>query len=173
MNESALMIVLRLIHVFGGIFWGGSVALIGWFVLPAQAQLGQASPMFIRELMVRRRLPIFVMTAMGLTILSGLAMYARLAMTTNGMWAASTTGRVLGFGALSAIIGAAIGGRAGAKMKGKMTAIGAKVQAGGGAPTEDQRVEIAANVASFQKALRVVTVFLVIAIAAMASARYL
>ncbi|MEP6904880.1 MAG: hypothetical protein ABI875_02280 [Gemmatimonadales bacterium] len=173
MNESALMIVLRLIHIFGGIFWAGSVALIGWFVMPAQAQLGQASPMFIRELMVRRRLPVFVMTSMGLSILSGLAMYTRLAMTTNGVWAASTTGKVLGFGALSAIIGATIGGRAGAKMKGKMAAIGAKVQAGGGAPTEDQRLEIATNVASFQKSLRVVTVFLIIAIAAMASARYL
>jgi len=110
MNESALMIALRLIHIFSGVFWAGAVALIGWFVLPAQAPLGQASPMFMRELMVRRRLPIFVMTSMGLTILSGLTMYARLAMTTNGIWAASTTGRVLGFGALAAIIGGGIGG---------------------------------------------------------------
>jgi len=167
------MIMLRLIHIFSGIFWAGAVALVGWFVLPAQAQLGQASPMFIRELMVRRRLPIFVMTSMGLTILSGLTMYARLAMTTNGMWAASTTGRVLGFGALAAIIGGGIGGAAGAKMKRKMGEIGAKVQAGGGTPTEGQRVEIANTVASFQKSLRIVTVFLIIAIATMASARYL
>lgn len=173
MNESALMIALRLIHIFSGIFWAGSVALIGWFVLPAQTALGPASPMFLRELMVRRRLPVFVMTSMGLTLLSGLTMYARLAMTTNGMWAASITGKVLGFGALAALIGGGIGGAAGAKMKRKMAEVGAKVQAGGGTPTEDQRLEIAANVASFQKSLRIVTVLLIIAIAAMASARYL
>jgi len=167
------MITLRLIHIFGGIFWTGAVVLMGWFVLPAQTPLGQASPMFIRELMMRRKLPVFVMTAMGLTILSGLTMYARLAMTTNNLWAASITGRVLGVGALAAIIGGGIGGAAGAKMKRKMGEIGAKVQAGGGTPTEDQRVEIAANVAGFQKSLRTVSVFLVIAVAAMASARYL
>jgi uncharacterized membrane protein len=173
MNESALMILLRLVHIFSGIFWAGGVAIAAWFILPAQSTVGQAGMAFMRELMIRRRLRVYMTVAMILTLLSGLTMYAWLVVTTHGEWARSTPARILGIGALAALIAGGIGGSAGARTGRKMDEVGAKVQAGGGTPTEDQRLEIATTLAQFQKSLRIVALLLIVAIAAMASARYL
>lgn len=173
MNESSLMIVLRLVHIFSGIFWAGTAALLAWFVLPAQSVLGQAAGAFMMELMLRRRLRVYLLTAMILTLLSGIAIYAHLAMATDGAWARSMTGKVLGFGALVAIIAGGYGGTVGGKAAKRMTEIGAAVQAAGGLPTEAQRAEMAMLQARSHQALRIVSLLLIITIAAMASARYL
>lgn len=173
MNESALMIVLRLVHIISGVFWVGAVLLVAWFILPSQSVLGQAAGVFMQELMMRRRLRLYLMVTMILTILSGLVMYARLSMLTQGAWAASTTGRVLGVGALAAIIAGAIGGISGARTARKMGELGAAIQAAGGQPTETQRSEMAAIMSGAQSKLRIVGVLLLITVAAMASARYL
>jgi hypothetical protein len=173
MNESALMIVLRLVHIFSGIFWAGSVAMLVWFILPAQTATGQAGMVFMQEVMARRNLRVYVTVAMALALLSGLAMYARLSMLTHGQWSASTPGRVLGVGALAAIIAGGIGGTVGARTARKMRELGAKIHASGGPPTADHMAEAAANVARFRSALRIVAALLIVAIAAMASARYL
>ena len=173
MNESALMIMLRLVHIFSGIFWAGSVALLVWFILPAQLVLGRGAMPFMQELMMRRRLRVYVTIAMIVTLLSGLAMYARLAMTTHGQWAGSTPGKVLGIGALAAIIAGGIGGSVGASTARKMSQLGAKIHASGGPPTDDQVAEAAATIGRFRSALRIVALLLIVAIAAMASFRYL
>jgi uncharacterized membrane protein len=172
MRENALMIALRLVHILAGIFWAGGVALLSWFILPAQSAVGQAGIAFMQELMMRRRARFYITTAMVLTVLSGLFMYARLAMTTEGVWAASTTAKVLGVGALAAIIAGGIGSAVGGSTAKKMAQLGATIQAAGGTPSEAQRAEMAALQAHAQKALRIVALLLVITVAAMASARY-
>jgi uncharacterized membrane protein len=171
MGENALMIVLRLVHILAGIFWAGGIALLSWFILPAQSAVGQAGMAFMQELMMRRRARFYITMAMVLTVLSGLFMYARLAMTTEGVWAASTTAKVLGVGALAAIIAGGIGSAVGRTAK-KMAQLGATIQAAGGTPSEAQRAEMAALQARAQKTLRIVALLLVITVAAMASARY-
>jgi uncharacterized membrane protein len=173
MNESALMIVLRLIHIFSGIFWAGGVALLVGFILPAQLVMGRGAMPFMQELMMRRRLRAYVTIAMILTLLSGLAMYARLAITTHGQWPGSNTGKVVGIGAFAAIIAAGIGGSVGASTARKMSQLGARIHAGGGPPTDEQVAEAEAIISRFRNALRIVALLLIIAIAAMGSARYL
>ena len=172
MNESALMIVLRLIHIFGGIFWAGGIALLVGFILPAQLVMGRGAMPFMQELMMRRRLRAYVTIAMILTLLSGLAMYARLAITTHGQWPGSNTGKVVGIGALAAIIAGGIGGSVGASTARKMSQLGARIHAGD-PPTDEQAAEAEAIISRLRNALRIVALLLIIAIAAMGSARYL
>ena len=80
MNESLLMIVLRLIHIIGGVCWVGTAFLIAWFLIPTQRATGMAGLTFVEELMLRKKMRTYLMLAMIFTILSGLAMYARLSM---------------------------------------------------------------------------------------------
>jgi hypothetical protein len=54
-----------------------------------------------------------------------------------------------------------------------MAAIGKAIQESGGPPTEAQKAEIATLQEQAQKVLRIVAVLLLLAVAAMASARYL
>ncbi len=167
------MVLLRLIHILGGVFWVGTVFFITWFLFPATKATGQAGLVVMQEVMMRRKMSIYLMTAMGLTILSGLTMYARMAMITHGAWASTTPAKVLGFGALCGIAGGAIGGSISKATGLKMAAIGKAIQESGGPPTEAQKAEIGALQDKMQKVMRIVALLLVLAVAAMASARYL
>ena len=173
MNESALMIILRLIHIIGGVFWVGAVFMIALFLLPANRTTGQAGLIFMQDVMVRRKFSVYLIVAMLLTILSGLAMYGRLIMITHGAWASSNMAKVLGFGALCGIVGGGIGGSVSKSTGLKMAAIGKAIQDSGQPPTEAQRAEIEALQIKSQKVMRVVALLLLVAVAAMASARYL
>ena len=173
MNEAALMIFLRLIHIIAGVFWVGTVFVIAWFLIPSNKETGQAGLVVMQEIMVRRKLSIYLMIAMGLTILSGLTMYGRMVMVTHGEWASSTMARVLGFGALCGIVGGAVGGSISKATGLKMAAIGKAIQDSGGPPTEAQRAEIGALQDKMQKVMGYVAILLIVAVAAMASARYL
>jgi hypothetical protein len=167
------MVFLRLIHIIGGVFWVGTVLFLAWFLIPAQRSAGQAGLTVMKEVMMKRKMSIYLMTAMGLTILSGLVMYAHLAMATHGAWARTTDAKVLGFGALCGIIGGAIGGSSSKKTGMRMAELGNEIQASGGPPTEAQKAEINALQDKAEKVMRYVAVLLLLAVAAMASARYL
>ncbi|HXV17804.1 MAG TPA: hypothetical protein VD758_13545 [Gemmatimonadaceae bacterium] len=173
MNESALMVILRLIHILGGIFWVGTVFIITWFLLPANRTTGQAGMVMMQEVMMKRKLSVYLMVAMGLTILSGLAMYGRTIMITHGEWAQTTMAKVLGFGALCGIIGGGLGGSISKATGMKMAAIGKAIQDSGQPPTEAQKAEIAALQAKMENVMKYVVILLILAVAAMASARYL
>lgn len=173
MSESAIMIVLRLIHIISGVFWGGGVLVMAGFILPAQQAVGPPAAPFMQQLMFRQRLRPFILGAMVLTILSGLAMYARLAMVTDGAWARSRTGMVLGVGAVAAIVAGAIGGGVTGRLGKKMLALGTAIQASGGPPTDSQKAEMAELQRKMRSAFRIVAVLVLIAIVTMASARYL
>ena len=173
MSESSLMIVLRLVHIISGVFWGGAVMSVAWFIFPAQRAIGPPGMLFMRELMMTRKFRSYVIGAAVLTILSGLTMYIRLSMVTHGEWARSRTGMVLGIGAVAAIIAAGIGTGVTGRIGKKMMALGGQIQALGGQPTDAQKAEMDALQGKMQSAFRNVAILLLIAVAAMASARYL
>ena len=170
---SSLMIIFRLVHILAGIFWVGGIVMLSWFIMPAQSALGQAGMVFMQELMMRRRARFYITTAMLLTVLSGLFMYVRLAMTTDGEWTSSTMAKVLGVGAVAALIAGGIGSAVGGSTAKKMGELGATIQAAGGTPSEAQRAEMAALQARAKKSLRIVALLLIFTAIAMASARYL
>ena len=173
MSESALMVVLRLIHIICGVFWAGTAMASAWFILPASRAMGQPGGAFMQQLMFRQKLRVYVAAAMGLTVLSGLTMYIRMWMITDGAWNASRMGMTLGAGALAGIIAGALGGTAVGKYGQRLMDLGTAVQASGGPPTDDQRREIESLQGKMYSTFRVIAVLLLIAVAAMASARYL
>lgn len=173
MSESSLMILLRLVHIISGVFWGGAVMSVAWFIFPAQRSIGPAGMQFMRELMMTRKFRSYVIGAAVLTILSGLTIYIRLSMVTHGEWARSRMGMVLGIGAVAAIIAAGIGTGVTGRIGKKMMALGGQIQTSGGPATDAQKAEMDALQGRMQGAFRIVAVLLLIAIATMASARYL
>jgi hypothetical protein len=173
MSESTLMIGLRLIHIICGVFWTGTAMTMAWFLLPASRAMGPPGGAFMQQLMFKQKLRNFVGAAMALTVLSGLTMYIRLSMITNGAWAASRMGMVLGIGAVAAIIAGGIGGVVVGRHGKRLMELGTTVQATGGPPTDAQRGEMESLQGKIYGGFRVIAVLLVIAVAAMASARYL
>ncbi len=172
MDDRFLMIALRLLHIVGGVFWAGAVMTLAWFVGPSTGVLGAATGKFFQEMMVRRKLSVWIGSAMGLTVLSGLAMYGKYSMVPNSHFASSRTGIVLGIGALFAIIAAAIGGSVAGKTAKGMAEISKHIHAAGAPPTEAQKAQIMAMQARQAKASRTAASLLLVTLVSMAVARY-
>ena len=173
MDERVIMLVLRLIHIVGGVIWVGGMVLVAGFLFPAVRATGPHGGRVMQELMQRRRLPIYLGVAAGLTMLSGLVLYGRVAEATNGAWASSRPGMAYGVGGLAAILGAVVGPAIAGRAGRKLAVLSERVEAAGGPPSAEQVSEMAALQARMGRAMQVVMVLLLVAAAAMATARYL
>jgi hypothetical protein len=172
MEDQTLAIVLRLIHILAGIFWVGVAFLFAGFLLPTVRELGPEGGRFMEQLMVRRRLPIFMGAAMLLTVLSGVTMYGLLASKTHGAWAGTPPGIAYGVGGLAAILGAAVGAGVGSSAGRRMVALRQRF-AEAGKPTPEQQAEIQRLQARMMLGARLMAGLLAVAAGAMAIGRYL
>ena len=166
------ILVLRLVHVVGGIFWVGAGLLNFLYIAPALAAAGPAAAGPVMQTLRRRRLFVVLPTVAVLTLLSGL----RLMMIQSGGFDAAYFrtgfGGTLGAGGAAAILAFVIGIAFAMPAQKRMAAIGPQM-AGADDAT---RGALQAEMARLQSRLRVVgplvTVLLVLAAVAMALARY-
>jgi uncharacterized membrane protein len=171
MNEPTITIVLRLIHILAGIFWVGAIFIIAGFLIPTVRATGPEGGRFMQHLMLRRRLSVFLLIAMLLTVISGFTMYARLAAATDGAWAGTPPGIGYGVGALAAILAAILGAAIGGPAAKRMAAIGQQASQGG--MSAEQQAEMQRLQRRSALGSRVTAGLVAIAAGAMAIARYL
>lgn len=167
------MIALRLIHIVVGVSWAGSILFIAFFLLPATNRLGAAGGPIMNELMVVKKLPIYLMAGVILTVLSGFALYwLDSAGFTSKIWLGSNQARVLGMGGVLGIIVAIIGGAVNAPTSKKLAILGAQVHAAGGPPSPEQAAEMQRLRGRLKTAINVTAVLILLAVTCMAVARY-
>lgn len=100
---NAEVLVLRLVHILGGIFWVGSFMFTSYFLQPALA----ASPAVAGQVMAglqKRRLFVFLPIIAVLTILSGIRLLWIVSVGFSDAYLATPTGRTISVGAGAAII---------------------------------------------------------------------
>jgi uncharacterized membrane protein len=170
MDERAIMIVLRLFHILAGLFWVGGMVTLTAFLVPAVRASGPGAGKVMIELMLKRKFRIWLTSAMGLTILSGILMMWRLDVVTHHAWIRTGSGKTLMFGALAALIAGIAGGAVAGPANQRLATIGAS--AGGGAPTAEQQAEMARLQKRAGLGMRLTVIFVLIAAGAMAVARY-
>lgn len=167
----AELLVLRLVHVLGGIFWVGSALFMAIFLFPALASAGPAAGQVMGAMQRRRIFTVLPVVAV-LTLLSGVRL---MQLTSDGFSAAyfdSPSGRVFAWGGTFAIaafvIGITIARPTGLKLA-RLSALGA---------SDDPAEQLRRN-AERARLQRLVMVFgivnlvlLLLAAAAMAAARY-
>ena len=172
MEERAIMIVLRLVHILAGLFWVGGMVTLTAFLVPAVRASGPAAGKVMIELMLKRKLRVWLTSAMGLTILSGILMMWRLDVVTHHAWIRTASGKTLMFGALAALIAGIAGGAVAGPANQRLATIGASVGAGGGAATAEQQAEMARLQKRAGVGMRLTVIFVLVAAGAMAVARY-
>jgi hypothetical protein len=160
---------LRLIHIGTGVFWAGTAIFLAVVLVPAIRTVGPSGGAVMRELMENRKMPLVLMSAAVLTILSGSVLAWRDAGAMGFRWFESGAGLGFGLGAVAGI-GALIAGLTINMPTGrKMTALMSQLQ--GRAPNEQE----AALIRKLQNRLftgtRVVALLVFIATALMATAR--
>jgi len=70
-----LMLILRLTHIFAGVFWVGATLTTSFYVRPTTEATGEAGQQILHHLMAKARLSTAMTAAAILTILAGYSMY--------------------------------------------------------------------------------------------------
>ena len=97
-----LMISMRIIHIFTGVFWAGTSFFMLSFVTPTVIATGQEGQKFMQQLAFRTRFTTAMLAVAILSVLSGLVMYweifeFRLAALSSGYGLMLTLGAIAGF----------------------------------------------------------------------------
>lgn len=170
MNNIVLIFVLRLLHVMAGIFWVGGILIVARFLMPTAKALGPAAAPFQQHVMGVRKLPLALLIAGWITVLSGATLYTRAASLTGSVWYASGPGRVFGFGGALAVVAILIGTFGNLPTVRRLGAVAAKLQTSPGDATlaaEAQRLQMRLG-----RLTQIVAVLLTITAACMAVGRY-
>jgi uncharacterized membrane protein len=168
------LLLLRLIHVVLGVFWVGAVIFVTLFLLPSLQATGPAGGAVMQQLAQVRRLPLWLMGATTLTVLSGIGLYWHDSLGfTSSTWLASGPGRTFGLGGALAITAAVVGMAVNSPTAKRLGAVAGRIQASGRAPSPEDAADIQRLQGRLVKASLVVTGLVVLATTAMAVARYM
>ena len=166
------IIVLRLIHVVGGIFWVGGALLNFLFIAPAFAAAGPAAGPIVAAMRARRMFVVLPTVAV-LTLLSGLRLMMIQSSGFDAAYFQTDLGRTFALGGAAAIVAFVMGITIALPAQKRMAVLGPQIAA---ASDEATRAPLQAEMARIQRRLRimgpVVTGLLLLAAVTMAIARY-
>lgn len=165
------MLILRIIHIFTGVFWAGFAFFNIIFLQPTIKAIGADGQKTMQHLTQKTHFLNTLYIAATLTVLSGLIMYwilagSRFALMGGGHGHSITMGSVAGlivWVMLMFIIHPIFR---------RMKAIGKEVQAQNRPPNEEQAAELQALVVKLGKVGRLAGILLAICLLGMAAARY-
>jgi hypothetical protein len=163
-----LLIILRFLHVVGGAFWFGSSMMMGFFVGPAVAAIGDAGPKFMGHVILKAKLHTVIAISAGLTVLAGLGLYWIDSEGFTSAWTRSGPGIVFGIGAFFGLIGFIFGNLLGINIK-KVVTTGSQIQ---GKPTAEQLSQIQTAQKTMSTAGPISSYALIVALVCMSVARY-
>ncbi len=165
------MVIFRLIHVVAGVFWAGAMFFSVAYLAPAAAAAGPEGGRFMQRLTTQTRFSAAMGITSGLTILSGLVMYFRVSGGLQLAWIGTGTGLTLTVGGLAALLGAGIGGSVRATGQ-RLGMLGRTIESGGKLPTPDQIAQVQALQRRMAQLGQLTALLMLIAVVAMAIARY-
>jgi hypothetical protein len=166
-----LIVVLRFLHIFFGVFWAGAVFTTARYILPTVVVSGPEGQRFMLRLALERGLTRAMIVAGTITVLAGLMLMWHDSAGFQRSWMGSGMGVMLSVGALAAVGALATGIRS-AMLAAKLGRLAAAMQAKGGPPTPEQQTEAQGLGARLAAGARAVAIQLVIAVLCMAVARY-
>jgi uncharacterized membrane protein len=166
-----VILILRIAHVAGGIMWVGSAILYLFVLIPAVRTSESVGQRFMRNFGPRFGKMMGIVTTV--TVLSGALLYARF--FTGGISFIWKTGAGLAFtvGAVAALASYVMGARVFGQTQDKIGALGTAMASAGGPPKPEQLVEMSRLQSFLMKAYQIDFILLVVAMVAMAVARYL
>lgn len=135
-----LTLVLRLVHIVGGIFWVGAALLMNFFIGPTLRATGDAGKQFIGHFLVRTRFVMTMNISVIVTAIAGFWLYGIDSRWFTSPWMHSGAGTGFSIGAFFGFIGLITGFMNGNNNR-KMAQLGAQIQ---GQPTPEQGAAMAA-----------------------------
>jgi hypothetical protein len=167
------VLVIRIVHIFGGMFWLGTVWMTAIFLGPTAEAIGSDAEKFMTYITVKLRYPTIVAIAAGSNVLAGILLYWKDSAGLRLEWITTPTGLGFTFGALCALTGFGIGFGVVKPTAEKLARIGKELHAKPGPPSGEQLANLHAVQKQLERQEIVVAVVLGLALLGMATARYL
>ena len=168
-----MIYVLRLVHVLAGVFWVGAALFTAFFLAPSLRAAGPAAGPVMQQIAPVRRLPLYMITGMALTILSGISLYWRASGGFSNGWMGTGPGMAFGTGGALAILAGLIGVTVASPAARRSGALAAAMGKAGGPPSAEQAAEMQRLQRRMALGMTLVAWLLLLATAAMAVARYI
>lgn len=166
-----LMISMRIIHIFAGVFWVGTSFFMISFVTPAVIATGAEGQKFMQQLAFRTRFSTAMMGVAVLTVLSGLVMYWQIfEFRLNAL--STGYGLMLTLGAIAGLIGFFTGYFLQNRTIRRMKDISSSIATSGGPPSPEQQAEMKSLSETVSRGGQITSVFLALALLGMSVAQY-
>jgi len=165
------ILILRLVHVFAGVFWAGGVMMMAYFIEPTTRAAGPEGSRFMQRLSASRFTPAMTLAA-PLNVLAGLLLYFNDSAGFRVEWILSPTGIGFTIGALAGLMAFVIGFFVTRPTIANLGVLGKEIQAAGKPPTPEQMTTLQGLQEKLTKASLQTSFAIVIAVLAMATARY-
>ncbi len=167
-----IMIVLRIIHIFSGVFWMGMSIFNVQYLQPTVAATGAEGQKVMQYIARSTNLTAAVYTTSTLVVLSGLTMYGIISGGFQVGFITSAYGLTLAVGGLFAIATWLIVIIVVRGIFTQMAGIGQQIQAQGGPPTAEQGAAMRALTDRLASIGRIGVGLLMVALLAMSIAQY-
>jgi len=167
-----LLLLLRLIHIVAGVGWVGGAVVNSLFVEPSARATAPASGKFMQYFMSKRRFSAYMAVTSGLTVLAGGLLFWNSSGGFQWIWIRSGPGLMFTIGS---VVGLAVwlwGLLLIAPRASRLSALGQAIGTAGGPPTPAQAAELHKLDREMSFIGRVDFVLLLVALFAMATARY-
>jgi uncharacterized membrane protein len=163
-----MVAALRFLHIVAGIIWAGGAILMNFVIGPAIGATGDAGKQFAVYLMGKTPFSKIMLGAGVVTVLAGTALYGINSNWFSSGWMFSGQGIGFGIGAIAGIVAFGFGVMIG-RTNGALAALGAQIQ---GKPTNEQMTALGALRKQQVFVTNGNTIFIIISVALMASARF-
>ncbi len=165
-------ILLRLIHIFTGVFWVGAVIVYVRFLEPTANATAPAGQKFMQQLMTRQQFAIAMGGAAVLNVIAGILLYLKDSSGLQLAWITTPVGIGFSIGALLGIAALLVGFLGITPRGARLAALGAQIESAGAPPTPEQAAELSTINQGISQLFRLNLVLLSLSLAAMATARY-
>jgi hypothetical protein len=166
------MVILRFLHIIGGIFWVG----VGWyftiFFLPRVKAFGQEQGR-IMQTMSAPPFPTYMTIASTSVVLSGVLMYWYTSARFNAAWISTPSGIVLTIASLLGIFSFLEGFFVSRPASERMAELGRQAATAGGPPSPAMIQEMQMLAAKLERAVHRTAYVLLLTVIGMATFRYL
>jgi uncharacterized membrane protein len=167
-----LLLVLRVLHILGGVFWAGSSFLLTGFVEPTVRAAGDDGARFMQRLSAGSRFSTAIAAAAGITVLAGLWLMWIISDGFSEAFFATGRGIALNLGMWLGLVAFVLGFVMQNRPIRRMTAISREVAAAGAPPTPAQAAELTRLSGRARLGGRLVAGLLLLTVILMAVARY-
>ena len=168
------MIVFRFLHIVAGMLWVGSAFLFVGFIGPSAAEVGPSAGPLLTAAVKKRKVAKVITALGGVTVLAGWILWLRnmSQYPSLGDWVTSSFGLVLTVGGVLATISAVFGTIGVGRNVERLVDLGGEIAASGGPPTPEQQSRLDQLSISLERNGKTDLILLLLAVFAMATARY-